>query len=189
MSELIIYTQKELDKALKDKIQTIILCAGIYTIPPVKNIVFKRIGPVKVTVQCTASQAEAEGMVFENIYPSFKPAYAVNTRESMAVVAAVSSGSYQTSGSSYAGSGQVYRTSGGSFVTSGGSFGSGGGTYFYEYEFEFRSSGSMTGSYSFSYSFSGSAGGLSMLYEGGTEAVCRGNAGCIHVFGYGINLI
>lgn len=187
MSELIIYTQKELNKALKDKIQTIVLCAGIYTIPPVKNTVFKRIGPVKVTVQCTAAQAETEGMVFENIYPSFKPAYAVNTRESMKVVAAVSSGSYQTSGGSYAGSGQVYRTSGGSFGTSGGSFGS--GTYFYEYEFEFRSSGSMTGSYSFSYSFSYSVGGLSMLYEGSADTVCRGNTDCIYVFGYGINLI
>ncbi len=70
---IIVYGQHELDKAIRAGISRITLCAGIFNMPKCANIVFDRIGPVKVFVSCTKEEADNVGMVFHNIYPEYKP--------------------------------------------------------------------------------------------------------------------
>ncbi|MDD6763609.1 MAG: hypothetical protein PUD92_08310 [Clostridiales bacterium] len=189
MADIIVYKQTELDRALEAGIKSITLCAGDFIVPKTKNVSFDRIGPVRVTVLCSKPDAEAAGMVFIDTYPTYKSSYAIESRASMAVVAAFSSGSFVGSGS-------------GSFSASGLVSGSGSGVHSHEYEFEyefsFRTSfgtsfrGSFGGSYSLSvgYSFPGSAGGSYRVLGS-----CAGYASdiaemkTVRVFGYGINLI
>ena len=180
MSNRIVYKQDELEAAFADGVKKITLCAGVFNIPMAANVCFDRIGPVKVGVQCTRMEADAAGMRFEGIYPDYRHSYAAESRASMAVVAAFSSGS------------------GGSFVTSGsGSYGSGtygsgsfgSGANYYEYEFEFEhgsfARGSRTGSMGTSFSLSGSfkcAGSINTAAQTDERGIMR-------VYGYGINLI
>ena len=127
MDSTIVYRQSELDAAIAAGAQRITLCAGIFNIPKTHNVSFDRIGPVKVFVQCSRREADDAGMKFERIYPQFKPEYGIDTRESMAVVGAVSSGSGSYGSGSYYGSGSGSGSSS-SFAASfrlSGSFGSG----------------------------------------------------------------
>jgi hypothetical protein len=162
VSYIIVYGQKDLEKALENKIKKITLCAGEYEIPKAENICFNHLGPVKVAVLCSKREADEAGMIFDGIYPTYISEYAVSERAARDVVA-VGSGSYG---------------SGGSYVTSGGSyFGSGSGVHFYEYEFEYR--GSMRGSGG---SYHGSYGIISVDKSLGEDKTIR-------VYGYGIDLI
>ena len=113
MADMIVYKQSELDEAIAAGAHHITLCAGIFNVPKTPGVCFDRIGPVKVFVQC--SRREAADMKFEGIYPQYKPEYGVDTRASMAVVGAISSGSGIYGSGTY-GSGSGYY---GSFVGSG----------------------------------------------------------------------
>ncbi len=164
----VVYRQEELDKALMQGCKKITLCAGRFTVRNASCVVFDRIGPVKVDVDCTVMQAEERGLKFIDIYPTFKAAYGIVKRENMFPVAAGSSyGSYGSYSSSY------------------GSYGSGSGMHFYEYEYEYTTSWrtSASGSYASSY--------LSSVTYSHTSSMSSGFAGnnTIRVFGYGINLI
>ena len=110
MADTIVYRQSELDAAITEGVRHITLCAGVFNIPKVHGVSFDRIGPVKVIVQCSRREADAAGMKFDRIYPQYKPEYGIDTRASMAVVAAISSGSgsmgsFASSGSGLYGSG------------------------------------------------------------------------------------
>lgn len=204
MTEKIVYTQKELDTLLASGYSgAVLLCSGIFKIPKVQNVTFKRIGPIAAEVMCDAFSADKAGMRFIDIYPVYKSAYAIDTPAGQNPVAVTFGGSYGSYGSYGSGSYGSYL---GSFRTSGGSYGSHTYSYEYEYEYErgsFRTSyGSAAGgsfsyrymlSSSFSGSFSGSLGGS--FRKGGSfsgnpslsgEMVETKN---IKVYGYGINLI
>ncbi len=187
MADIIVYKQRDLDRALAAGVKSITLCAGVFSVPETKDIIFDRIGPVRVEVLCSKPEAEAAGMVFIDTYPTYRSAYAVESRASMAVVTAFSSGS-----------GSFYGSGSGSFTRSG----SGSGSFFYEYEFEFEFSyrasfggsagGSFGGSYSLSvgYSLPGFAeGSRKALGSGAGYAAYEPEMKTIRVFGYGINLI
>ncbi len=180
----IVYRQEELIKALDEGCKEITLCAGIYAVRNASDVVFDRIGPVKVEVDYTLRQAEERGLKFIDIYPAFKAAYGIESRENMSPVTAVSSnGSYMSSYGSYV-------TSYGSFVSSGGS---GMGTHYYEYEFENRTSWktSATGSYAAGYSFTEEyAGSISDSFcSSFKNSFSETKPDAIRIFGYGINLI
>lgn len=121
MDSTIVYKQSELDAAIAAGMRCITLCAGIFNIPKTHNVRFDRIGPVKVFVQCSRREADAAGMEFDRIYPQYKPEYGIDTRASMAVVGAMSSGSYGSGSGSHYGSG--------SYASS--YYGSGSGMYGY----------------------------------------------------------
>lgn len=184
MSGLIVYGQKDLENALSAGTDDIILCAGIYKIPLVKNTTFSRLGPVKADVMCSAETAASEGMIFNDIFPEFHARYAIDSRSSLEPVAAVTDNlsSYGSYGS------YNISTSYGS-----GSFGSGSGGYYYEYEYEYEYRTSFSGSFAYGYSFSGS---FSQSYNIGSNNGFELYATSdpiedrfIRVFGYGINLI
>lgn len=185
MSGLIVYGQKDLENALSAGTDDIILCAGIYKIPLVKNTTFRRLGPVKVEVMCSAETAASEGMIFNDIFPEFHSRYAIDSRSSLEPVAA-----FANSLSSYSSSYGSYNmtTSYGS-----GSFGSGSGGYYYEYEYEYEYKSSFSGSFAYSYSFSGSfSQSYNISSNNGFELYKTPDTiedRFIRVFGYGINLI
>ncbi|MGM9936201.1 MAG: hypothetical protein ACI38A_02550, partial [Candidatus Ornithomonoglobus sp.] len=134
MADIIVYNQEELDRALALGIKSITLCAGVFIVHKTKDVTFDRIGPVRVEVLCSKPEAEAAGMVFIDTYPTYRSAYAMESRASMAVVAAFSSGSFYGSGSgSFLSGGSGYGIGSGYGVGSGigSGRGSGSGSFFY----------------------------------------------------------
>lgn len=201
MTDIIVYNQNDLDRALSEKQPSIMLCAGLFVIHKTENTVFKRLGPVRVIVTCSRISADEAGMRFVNINPEFNADYAISTIAGRSPVAATFECSYGSG--SYSGSGS-YLTGSGSYLTSSGSYlsGSGSNRYTYEYEYEYQRSykgsfvssfsGSLSGS--FVYLLSGSlSGSFAHLLNGSftqNGSLCAHNAPeHIKVFGYGINLI
>lgn len=84
MADRIVYGQKDFDKALFEGFKSVTLCAGIYVIPRLNGAVFNRLGPVKVSVECTKREAEKSGMVFCDIYPTYKSEHVIDYRSPMA---------------------------------------------------------------------------------------------------------
>ncbi|MGN1115227.1 MAG: hypothetical protein ACI4TH_01510 [Candidatus Ornithomonoglobus sp.] len=167
MADIIVYNQEELDRALALGIKSITLCAGVFSVHKTKDVTFDRIGPVRVEVLCSKPEAETAGMVFIDTYPTYRSAYAMESRASMAVVAAFSSGSFY-------GSGSGSFLSGGSGYGIGSGRGSGSGSFFYEYEFEYEYGGSFRGSFGGSYTLS--RGGSYTLSSGGSYTLSSGGS-------------
>lgn len=68
----VVYRQEELDKLLECGDREITLCSGIFCVRRASGVVFRRIGPVKVKVDCTERQAEALGLEFIGFMPEFE---------------------------------------------------------------------------------------------------------------------
>lgn len=68
----VVYRQEELDKLLECGDREITLCSGIFCVRRAAGVVFRRIGPVKVKVDCTARQAEELGLKFVGFMPEFE---------------------------------------------------------------------------------------------------------------------
>lgn len=193
MSDIIVYNQRNLDKALSEKQPVIVMCAGLFKIPKTANTTFKRIGPVHAVVLCSRAEADESGMKFIDIDAEFCSGYAMSDIAECSPVSVTFGGSFG-SGSYLSGSGSYLSGSGSYLSGSGGSY-----RYTYEYEFEYSRSfkGSLAGSFSSSFtaSFTDSfAGSFSGSFErngsfGNYNAQDTNCNTVIQVFGYGINLI
>lgn len=192
MNDIIVYNQKDLDKALSEKKPVIVLCAGLFVIHKSENTTFKRIGPVHAVVTCSRIAADEAGMKFINIDAEYGADYAVSNIAGRNPVAATFGG-----GSYLSGSGS-YLSGSGSYLSGSGSFLSGsGGSYRYTYEYEFEYGRSFKGSFSssFSSSFGASFAGSfsdSFTRNGSSDEYKMPDSpdtAVIQVFGYGINLI
>lgn len=197
MNDIVVYNQKDLDKALSEKQPAIVLCAGLFVIHKAENTTFKRIGPVHAVVTCSRTAADDAGMKFIDINAEFKADYAVSNIAGRSPVAVTFGGSFG-SGSYLSGSGSYLSGSGSYLYGSGGSY-----RYTYEYEFEYSRSfrGSFASSFSSSFkssfgisftgsfnsSFSGSFAGNGSFNEYTTPDLS--DTTVIRVYGYGINLI
>lgn len=204
MHERIVYGQQDLLDAINDGIRSITLCAGIYKIPIAPGVIFDRLGPVAVSVDGTRAEADAQGMVFREIYPEYKSGYAIDSQEPLYTVGAVSSGSYGSYAGSFAGSYRgSYAGSFGSFAGFGGSFagslswytGMGGSFRYGSFGFGSFAYGSFSGSFasinagSFGGSFTGSGGSLAGSGMSGSLAASPGGGMPDMILGYGIDLI
>lgn len=176
MNEIIVYNQKDLDKALSEKKKNIVLCAGLFLIPKSPGVTFSRLGPVHAVIMCSRAAAEEADMKFINIDAEFKTGYAVSDIAGHSPVAATLR-SFFTSGSKKTGSGGSY-------------------AYTYEYEFEYERSfkGSFSTSflYSFKTSFNSSFYGsftCSFPISGSFKLTPSKELAVVRVFGYGIDLI
>lgn len=186
VTDIVVYSQKDLDNAIIQNKPVIVLCAGLFIIPKSPDTTFKRIGPVRAVVTCSQISAAEANMSFINITPEFKEDYAVSSIASQNPVSVTFGGSFG-SGSYLLGSGS-YLAGSGSYLLGSGSFISGsGGSYRYTYEYEFEVSLGRSFTSSFRSSFgSGSAQNVNF-----SEYTADEPSGTIlmHVFGYGINLI
>ena len=178
MADRIVYSQRELIKALNDGLRAITLCAGIYEIPLTGGVSFDRLGPVIVRVSGTRRAAEAMGMIFTDIYPEYKSGFAADFRAPLRTpVFGGSYGSY--GGSGYYGSYGLFGGSGifGSFIGYAGAYAGSG------FGFSGFGSGYIPGSAG---SFSGLGGGSVFLSGSLGEA---NSAAPFPILGYGIELI
>ena len=71
MFDAIVFTQSELDNAIKNNAKNICLCDGSFLLPLMQDTVYYALGDVKATAMMTFAEAIKNNIIFDGFVPEF----------------------------------------------------------------------------------------------------------------------
>ena len=90
MFDAIVFSQSELDRAIKNNAKNICLCDGVFSLPFSDDTVYYALGDVEASIAMTFAEAIEHNVSFDGFVPEFE-----SISQRCQVSKSVSSGSYQ----------------------------------------------------------------------------------------------
>lgn len=71
MFDVIVFSQRELMRALKGGVRSVGLCDNSFVLPAAEGVRYTAIGNVSARIKCTAADAAEAGIEFDGFLPKF----------------------------------------------------------------------------------------------------------------------